>query len=379
MSLLGTISTNVRNASISLNDNIWVTFGLGFLSSLLVTAAHPLVRGGLIGFFPYAFSRFMPRQGISLGGYWYALYVENGRVRHEVIKIRDSGDFIKGEISLEYRNNHYKYSLSGKYENEVLIATYVDKNHKDDERGVIITRRISENLLYGYASSTPGHRDQDFCHGPYLMARMNLKTRAEKRKFFKNPALAIIPPELNLCADCKENGCCCSSEKVDMPVMFSFECNNIQVKSKLDKSIFSENIKSVIKCDFDVYRMKSRKIEDKLGQKKDACYFYDGQKCTIYRDRPIDCRLFPFDIKVENNEFVFGYHNICSEICGKNKDDIEKYNYFTRPYIYLLRPYIKEFSSSKSSEKLRKSFAFNAYNDDFFIRTIESCGLNGKK
>lgn len=274
MSLLGEISANVHASNIPSNDYSLGAFLVGCVSSLLVTALHPLVRGGLIGFFPYVFSRFMPRKGISLGGYWYALYVEEGRVRHEVIHIRDSGDFIKGKISLKYRCKNYKYSLSGKYENEVLIATYVDKGCNDDERGVIITRKISEDLLYGYASSTPGNRDQDFCHGPYLMARMNLKTWGEKRKLFKDPGLAIIPPDLNLCANCKENGCCCSSEEVDMPIMFSFECNNIQFKSKLNKSIFSENIKSVIGCDCDVYRMKSHKITDKKNWSRKRCMLF---------------------------------------------------------------------------------------------------------
>jgi Fe-S-cluster containining protein len=26
------------------------------------------------------------------------------------------------------------------------------------------------------------------------------------------------------------------------------------------------------------------------------CVFYDDGKCTVYEDRPIDCRLFPFDV-----------------------------------------------------------------------------------
>lgn len=376
MTLLATIS---NEGNISQNDISWVSFGLGILASLIVTAIHPIVRNGLIGFFPYFFSCLMPRQGISLGGHWYALYVENGRVRHEIIKIRDCNTFIRGKICLKFQGKHYKYSLNGKYENEVLIATYRDKNHKDDERGVIISRKITENVLYGYASSTPGNRDMDFCHGPHLMVKMDAQTRAEQRKLLKNPELAKIPSSLDFCKDCKEVGCCCASESVDMPIMFSFECDNIQMKYNKNKVTFAESIKDIVNCKREIYRMKSREITDQHGKKKMACVFYDGKKCTIYENRPIDCRLFPFDIKMENNELVFGYHDLCAEVCGKNiKDNIMTYNYFTKPYIYLLRPYIKEFASPASSTKLNQSYRFIKYEDDFFGRILESCGLKEK-
>ena len=44
-----------------------------------------------------------------------------------------------------------------------------------------------------------------------------------------------------------------------------------------------------------------------------TCFFYKDGRCTIYKNRPLDCRLFPFDIIEDNNGNLFWtvYENLC--------------------------------------------------------------------
>ena len=43
-----------------------------------------------------------------------------------------------------------------------------------------------------------------------------------------------------------------------------------------------------------------------------GCVFYRGGLCDIYEARPFDCRLFPFDIKMEpDGTFVWIVYTIC--------------------------------------------------------------------
>jgi Fe-S-cluster containining protein len=51
---------------------------------------------------------------------------------------------------------------------------------------------------------------------------------------------------------------------------------------------------------------------------KGKCYFYDSGRCSIYEDRPLDCRLFPFDIvQAEDGNFYWIVYN---EFCPESFD-----------------------------------------------------------
>lgn len=79
--------------------------------------------------------------------------------------------------------------------------------------------------------------------------------------------------------------------------------------------------------------------------KNGICPFYD-KKCTIYNDRPNDCRLFPFDIKIiENKYFLILYKLDCfnfNDMIKENVDDI----------VELVKPYIDIFASKELNIKL---------------------------
>ena len=40
----------------------------------------------------------------------------------------------------------------------------------------------------------------------------------------------------------------------------------------------------------------------KIKTKENKCCLYIENKCSIYENRPIDCRLFPYDIRKNKNE-----------------------------------------------------------------------------
>ena len=135
---------------------------------------------------------------------------------------------------------------------------------------------------------------------------------------------------LKNCTDCnKERNCCCDFNAIDFPILSSNEYNLLINILKVDSSNFS--------------------------QLKDGCYniianecvcpFYNN-KCTIYKNRPNDCKLFPFDIKYIDNKYYLVLYKLdcCNHIdmLKENVDDI----------VNSIKPYIKTFTNKELNLKL---------------------------
>lgn len=95
---------------------------------------------------------------------------------------------------------------------------------------------------------------------------------------------------------------------------------------------------------------------DTKTEEPEHCFFYDYQdkKCLVYDIRPLDCRLFPFDIRLNNtqrdgqpapdNEYWIGYYpSLC---CKKlpTKEEMEKQIAILRPYFYILAPFVDSYT-----------------------------------
>lgn len=51
---------------------------------------------------------------------------------------------------------------------------------------------------------------------------------------------------------------------------------------------------------------------EKIIQKEDSsCMFLQNGKCSVYYDRPFECRIFPFDIKDIENKLYWIIWDIC--------------------------------------------------------------------
>jgi len=55
------------------------------------------------------------------------------------------------------------------------------------------------------------------------------------------------------------------------------------------------------------------------------CLFYENKKCSIYLERPLDCRLYPIKIKFQKNKLILGLNLECRYILSlteKEKKEI---------------------------------------------------------
>jgi Fe-S-cluster containining protein len=55
------------------------------------------------------------------------------------------------------------------------------------------------------------------------------------------------------------------------------------------------------------YMLEMKKLEGK-------CIFLKNNQCTIYQQRPIICRFYPFELKTENNHHAFNATLECPAI-----------------------------------------------------------------
>ena len=92
----------------------------------------------------------------------------------------------------------------------------------------------------------------------------------------------------------------------------------------------------------------------KRQKNSNACHFYKDCKCTIYDVRPIDCRIFPYDIKLEKdgNYYLIYYLTNNCEVRNIDINDLKLVSYNTRLFLRLLYPYIREWSDPYCSSKL---------------------------
>lgn len=107
----------------------------------------------------------------------------------------------------------------------------------------------------------------------------------------------------SFCEKCPQSGVCCKkvSEggRIERPIVFKKETKIISDYLKMTPDSFSE--KSTLSGD-------SRWV----SANKKGCLFYQNKKCAIYPVRPLDCRLFPWDIYCENGKLVLiVYRALC--------------------------------------------------------------------
>lgn len=94
-----------------------------------------------------------------------------------------------------------------------------------------------------------------------------------------------------LCGKCDHKNCCTNSA---VPLVFLKDLEKIK-KKDLD---YVKHLKTVKINDVDVYAVKKK-------PNSTECVYWDNDLagCTIYESRPIDCRLYPFDILHIENEY----------------------------------------------------------------------------
>ena len=133
------------------------------------------------------------------------------------------------------------------------------------------------------------------------------------------------------CTTCKKDKNCCSNfDLIDNPILNKFEYKNLTNNLNINKDNFL------------YVRNGCYNIITPNG----ICPFYQN-KCTIYENRPNDCKLFPFDIKFINKKYYLVLYKLdCfnhNEMLKENVDDI----------INEIKPYIKTYTNKKLNSKLK--------------------------
>lgn len=101
----------------------------------------------------------------------------------------------------------------------------------------------------------------------------------------------MIPDFSSLCGSCKSQGRC-----TDSAVPLVFDSDFIELKSigkATNEFLHDRNVNgNIIKA---------------INKKKDSteCVFWIDDKCSIYHQRPFDCRAYPFDILKVNESYCW--------------------------------------------------------------------------
>lgn len=277
---------------------------------------------------------------IDLSGKWMSSFIQNNKIYNEDIKFNQKDNKISADIVLNFDDDMYKYKFNGKINKNVINGTYECLDNCNIENGTISLKIINENFLYGVTTyiSTDINND-DVIQSPYALFRNtenNLGT-------------------FNLCHNCvNAKATCCSNPSVDSPMILPNEALEISKATNEDINEFAK------KVDFaSMYNDNSLKslYQMKRQDNSSACHFYKECKCSIYDIRPIDCRIFPYDIKLENdgNYYLVYYLTNNCEIRNIDLDNLKMVSYNTRLFLRLLLPYLREWTDSYCSTNLTKN------------------------
>lgn len=299
---------------------------------------------------------FDPSRKIRLNKYYTSLYAENGKLQKELITLNEIGvdGKITGEIKLltPQKKKFETYLLSATFFNKVINGVYYAKDDSKDECGTINIKQVSEDIYSGVCTFSKLGPDgkETIKSSPYV--------------WVKGENNDLLNGTYDFCKNCsiQRDLCCCSSDKVDMPVILNNETSQLRDKNDLNIryniSTFAKSINNS-----PIYQMKHKK--DKKPDEPEHCFFYDYQKkkCSVYNYRPIDCRLFPFDIRLNNkkrpgqrqavdNEYWVGYYpGLCCENLP-SKEEMETQIAILRPYFYLLAPFVEAYTRSDVFSRL---------------------------
>ena len=266
---------------------------------------------------------------INLSGEWISSFIQNNKIYNEKVNFEQEGNKLIANIILNYDNEICKYKFNGKINKNIINGTYEFLEDSDIESGTISLKIINQNFLYGVATYiSDDENSDDIVQSPYALFRNT------------NNNLGTF----NLCSNCVgKSATCCCNPNVDSPMILPKEAETISKDMKINIEEFSSKVDfSKMHNDYtlkDLYQMKRQ-------ENSNQCYFYRDNKCTIYEIRPIDCRIFPYDIKLEKdgNYYLVYYKSNECQIINENIKDIKMVSYNTRLFLRLLLPYIREWS-----------------------------------
>lgn len=296
---------------------------------------------------------------IRLAPIYTSLFAEENKLKTERIHItKQEEGHITGHVELREIDSLGKeqsvltYTLEGLFSNKILTAEYYSSDDARDERGAINLKLIDLNILSG------------FCSFSKLSSTSDDEIRVSPYIWVAGENVDLLNGTYNFCTDCykQKEVCCCASEKIDMPLFLDSEVNAIRSGLPKKKNSIRYCSKALAEPFEQCHVRQIDRVQknDSHGQLESSrCYFFDFalKQCKIYENRPIDCRLFPFDIRLSKNksEYLIGYY---PDLCERTLPDfaeMKKYAHILRPYFFLLYPYLHIITSNVACERLNQA------------------------
>lgn len=298
---------------------------------------------GIIGFLMTAFALFWSVKGrdimdkrrekkavkaselsneLLIAGEWQSVFIEANKVCNEKIAVNQVGSNITARFSTIDKNAH-RFDFNGTFTNNILTGEYTASHKNRDERGGIFLKRISEHILAGHCIFI--YKSREIYNSPYV--------------WVKNDYMNITRGTYPFCTSCiGGSACCCDNPEIDMPILMPHEVNEILLNTKKPIKDFCEK-----KTD-NIFQMK----RSEAG----SCVFFVGNRCSIYDVRPVDCRLFPFDVYLFNGRYIIGYYPLACSRIPREKEEIELFVHHIKPLLSLMSPYLSESTNPILSEKV---------------------------
>lgn len=280
---------------------------------------------------------------IDLSGKWTSAFIQNNKIYNEDIIFKQVENNLTADILLNFDEVMYKYRFTGTVNKNIINGTYECLEDYDIESGTISLKIINEDFLYGITTYISTDKDNDdVVQSPYAL--------------FRNTKNSL--GTFNLCHKCvNAKATCCSNPSVDSPMILPGEAKEIAKSTKTNIDDFAELI------DFaSMHNDESLKnlYQMKRQENSSACCFYKDRKCSIYESRPIDCRIFPYDIKLEKdgNYYLVYYVTDNCEIKNVDLEDLKTVSYNTRLFLRLLLPYLREWTDPYCSTNLTKKESY---------------------
>lgn len=132
------------------------------------------------------------------------------------------------------------------------------------------------------------------------------------------------------CTNCKKSiNCCQEFNKLNAP---SISIEEKELINKYYSNFYDELEKNIFT----------------LKTKNNTCIFFKNNNCSIYNIRPLDCRLYPYDIiEKEEKYFLILYKLNCinENIFLNNMNEINS-------LIEKIKPWIKDFTNKSNFSKM---------------------------
>lgn len=147
----------------------------------------------------------------------------------------------------------------------------------------------------------------------------------------------------SMCGGCTDH--CCSragaSGEVDAPVLLNEEIEEIALVTREAPAKFLEQT------------VPSGTTLAQMTATKNGCYFYRSGRCAIYESRPLDCRLFPFDVieKPSGSLVLIAY----TELCPVSYDPFQYLN-DARELILRLGDQVRAYAQRTAPKMQRQKF-----------------------